>query len=143
MTYKKLARGTLEFRRETSCRKWEAFVKALRIIQIILLLVVVAYLFLINNYNPNWTELPFLISLPSALVLAIGILLGYLAGWLFGRSGNWGKNRETAKLKKRLAELERQEPKVTAVNITRDTETPIIPDRTGTVQRGTSEYENL
>ncbi len=117
--------------------------KALRIIQIILLLIVVAYLFLINNYNPNWTELPFLISLPSALVLAIGILLGYLAGWVFGRSGTWGRTREVSKLKKRLAEFERSEPKVTAVNITRDAETPIIPDRTGTVQRGTSEYENL
>jgi hypothetical protein len=117
--------------------------KALRIIQIILLIIVVAYLFLINNYNPNWTELPFLISLPSAVVLSIGILLGYLAGWVFGRGGTWSKTREVSKLKKRLAELERSEPKVTAVNITRDAEAPVIPDRTGTVQRGTSEYENL
>lgn len=121
--------------------------KALRIIQIILLVVVVAYLFLINNYNPNWTELPFLISLPSALVLAIGILLGYLAGWLFGRGGTWSKNREVSKLRKRVTELERSEPTVTAVNITRDSETPIIPDRSPapntTTQRNTSEYENL
>jgi Lipopolysaccharide assembly protein A domain len=118
-------------------------VKALRIIQIILLIAVVAYLFLINNYNPNWTELPFLISLPSALVIAVGVLLGYLAGWLFGRSGTWGRTREVSRLKKRLAELERSEPKVTAVNITRDQEPPVIPDRTPTTQKGTSEYENL
>jgi uncharacterized integral membrane protein len=123
-------------------------VKALRIIQILLLIIVVAYLFLINNYNPSWTELPFLISLPSAIVIAAGILLGYLCGWLFGRSGSWSKNREVSRLKKRIAELEKSEPRVTAVNITRDAETPVIPDRspapnTPTTQRSTSEYENL
>jgi uncharacterized integral membrane protein len=121
-------------------------VKALRIIQIILLLIVVAYLFLINNYNPSWTELPFLISLPSAIVIASGILIGYLAGWAFGRSGTWSKNRELSKLKKRVAELEKGEPRVTAVNISRDAEPPVIPDRTPstpTTPRNTSEYENL
>jgi uncharacterized membrane protein (DUF485 family) len=124
---------------------WEAFVKALRIIQIVILLALVAYLFLMNNYNPQWLELPFLISLPSALVVGIGLLLGWFVGWIFGQSGNWSKNRELSRLKKRVAELEKQEPRVTAVNISRDPETPVIPDRTvaGTNPRTTSEYENL
>lgn len=120
--------------------------KAFRIIQIVLLLIVVAYLFLINNYNPNWTELPFLISLPSAVVIALAILIGYLAGWAFGRSSTWGKTREVSRLKKRITELEKGEPRVTAVNISRDAEPPVIPDRapgTSTTQRNTSEYENL
>jgi uncharacterized membrane protein (DUF485 family) len=120
-------------------------VKALRIVQIIVLVILVAYLFLMNNYNPEWLELPFLISLPSALVVGIGLLLGWLVGWFFGQSASWSKNREVSRLKKRVAELEKQEPRVTAVNITRDQETPVIPDRTvaGTNSRTTSEYENL
>jgi uncharacterized protein (DUF2235 family) len=36
-------------------------VKALRIVQIIILLALVAYLFLMNNYNPQW--LPYLFTL--------------------------------------------------------------------------------
>jgi uncharacterized membrane protein (DUF485 family) len=120
-------------------------VKALRIVQIVILLALVAYLFLMNNYNPQWLELPFLISLPSALVVGIGLVVGWLVGWAFGQSANWSKNRELSKLKKRVAELEKQEPRVTAVNISRDPEPPVIPDRTvaGPGSRATSEYENL
>ncbi len=117
--------------------------KALRIIQIIILIVFVGYLLWVNNYNRTWIGLPYLIDLPIGVVLGAALFLGWLVGWTFGRSGAWSKNREVAKLKKRLAELERSEPKVTAVNITRDAEPPVIPDRTGTVQRSTSEYENL
>jgi uncharacterized integral membrane protein len=122
--------------------RWEAFVKALRIVQIIVLLVLVAYLFLMNNYNPTWLELPFVIALPSALVVGLGMLVGWLVGWAFGQGSTWSKNREIKGLKKRLAEFERQEPKVTAVNISRDPETPVIPDRSATF-KATSEYENL
>jgi uncharacterized integral membrane protein len=120
-------------------------VKALRIVQIIILIALVAYLFLMNNYNPQWLELPFVISLPSALVVGIGLVVGWLVGWAFGQSGNWSRNRELSRLKKRVAELEKQEPRVTAVNISRDAETPVIPDRTvaGPNSRATSEYENL
>jgi uncharacterized membrane protein (DUF485 family) len=120
-------------------------VKALRIVQIIILIALVAYLFLMNNYNPQWLELPFIISLPSALVVGIGLLLGWLVGWFFGQSANWSKNRELSKLRKRVADLEKLEPRVTAVNISRDPETPVIPDRTvgNTNPRATSEYENL
>jgi uncharacterized integral membrane protein len=117
-------------------------VKALRIVQIIVLLVLVAYLFLMNNYNPTWLELPFVIALPSALVVGLGMLVGWLVGWAFGQGSTWSKNREIKGLKKRLAEFERQEPKVTAVNISRDPETPVIPDRSATF-KATSEYENL
>jgi uncharacterized integral membrane protein len=123
--------------------KWEAHVKALRIIQIIILIALAGYLVWVNNYNREWIGLPYIIDLPVGVVLGAALLIGWLVGWLFGQAGGWSKNREISKLKKRVAELERQEPKVTAVNITRDAEPPVIPDRTGTVQRGTSEYENL
>ncbi len=117
--------------------------KAFRIIQIIVLVVIVAYLFLVNNYNPTWTELPFLFSLPSAVVIAIALAFGWLIGWLFGLSSTWGKTREVSRLKKRVAELERNEPTVTAVNIGREPEAPVIPDRSPAVSGGNSEYENL
>lgn len=121
--------------------------KAFRIFQIILLVVLVGYLLWVNNYNREWIGLPYLIDLPVGLVLGAALLIGYFFGWLFGQAGGWSKNRELSKLKKRVAELERNEPKVTAVNITRDSDTPIIPDRAPTPgttpQRSTSEYENL
>lgn len=118
--------------------------KALRIVQIILLLALVGYLFWINT-SGQWISLPYLIDLPVGIVLGAGIFLGWLVGWFFGQMGTWSKNRELSRLKKRVAELEKQEPRVTAVNISRDSETPVIPDRTvaSTNPRATSEYENL
>jgi uncharacterized integral membrane protein len=121
-------------------------VKAFRIIQIVILVALVGYLFWLNNWNSQWIELPFLISLPSGVIIGAGILLGWIIGWAFGGSGTWSKTREVSRLKKRIAELEKGEPRITAVNISRDAEPPVIPDRapgTATTARNMSEYENL
>jgi uncharacterized integral membrane protein len=120
----------------------EAFVKALRIIQILILLVIAAYLFLINNNNASYLDMPFLISMPPALVIAIALVLGWFVGWLGGRAPMWRRNREVSKLQKRITELENQPPVVRATKITEESGTPIIPDRSGTFQTD-SEYENL
>jgi hypothetical protein len=123
-------------------------VKALRIIQILILIALVGYLLWINNYNREWIGLPYIIDLPVGVVLGIALFLGWFVGWLFGQTGSWSKNREISRLKKRVAELEKGEPRVTAVNISRDAEPPVIPDRTpapstSTTPRNSSEYENL
>ena len=115
--------------------------KAFRIIQIIILIAVVGYLFWFNNFN-NWIELPLLFSLPAGLVLGIAIALGWFIGWLGGRTTLWGKGREIKKLQKRVTELETQNPTVRATKITEESGTPIIPDRSGNFQTD-SEYENL
>jgi Lipopolysaccharide assembly protein A domain len=116
--------------------------KALRIIQILILLVVAAYLFLINNNNASYLDMPFLISMPPALVIAIALLLGWFVGWLGGRAPLWRKNRELNKLQKRMTELENQSPAIRSTKITEESGTPVIPDRSGTFPTD-SEYENL
>jgi uncharacterized membrane protein (DUF485 family) len=116
-------------------------VKAFRIIQIILLVLVVGYLFWLNAFNPTWIEIPLLFSLPAALAIGIGVIVGWLVGWFTGRSSSWSKGREIKKLNKRIAELESQTPAIRAATPTGET-APIIPDRSGTF-RTDSEYENI
>jgi hypothetical protein len=116
-------------------------VKAFRIIQIILLVMVAAYLFWLNGFNPTWIEIPLLFSLPAAVVIGIGMLLGWLVGWLGGRSALWGKGREVKKLNKRIAELE-SSPSVRTSKVTEESAAPIIPDRSGNFQSD-SEFENI
>ncbi len=92
--------------------------KVIRIVQLILVLALIAYLLILHNINPQTIILPFLLPLPTALVLAVTIILSFLAGWgaSFGRI--WTLSRENRKLERRLIELG-EEP-----------ETPVIPDRT-------------
>ncbi len=91
--------------------------KVIRIVQLILVLALIAYLLILHNINPQTIILPFLLPLPTALVLTITIILSFLAGWgaSFGRI--WRLSRENRKLERRLIELG-EEP-----------ETPVIPDR--------------
>ena len=92
--------------------------KVIRIVQLILVLALIAYLLILHNINPQTIILPFLLPLPTALVLTVTIILSFLAGWgaSFGRI--WKLSRENRKLERRLIELG-EEP-----------ETPVIPDRT-------------
>ena len=91
--------------------------KVIRIVQLILVLALIAYLLILHNINPQTIILPFLLPLPTALVLTVTIIFSFLAGWgaSFGRI--WSLSRENRKLERRLIELG-EEP-----------ETPVIPDR--------------
>ena len=115
--------------------------KAFRIIQIIILVAVVGYLFWLNAFNPTWIEIPLLFSLPAAVVIGIGIIMGWLVGWFSGRSALWGKGREIKKLNKRINELETQSPILRATTPANEA-APIIPDRSGSFQTD-SEFENI
>jgi uncharacterized integral membrane protein len=103
-------------------------VKALRIIQFILLIAVAAYLLLLHNNNPTNIDMPFFFSLPPALVIGISLLLGFLLGFLPSRLELWRRNREVGKLHKRLNELEQHLPSYAGGN--RAQSEPVIPDRT-------------
>ena len=91
--------------------------KVIRIVQLILVLALIAYLLILHNINPQTIILPFLLPLPTALVLTITIILSFLAGWSASLGRIWTLSRENRKLERRLIELG-EEP-----------EEPVIPDR--------------
>lgn len=100
--------------------------KAIRIIQLILFLIVVVYLLLLHNTNTP-IIMPFFIPLPPALVIALGFIVGYLIGLLPGQTNAWRKNRQIAKLEKRIRELEQRLPGYAS-----SSKQPVIPDRAAT-----------
>ncbi len=91
--------------------------KVIRIVQLILVLVLIAYLLILHNINPQTIILPFILPLPTALVLTLTIILSFLAGWSASLGRIWSLSRENRKLERRLIELG-EEP-----------EEPVIPDR--------------
>jgi uncharacterized integral membrane protein len=108
-------------------------VKALRIVQIVALVLVAVYLVLFHYANPETVRLPLLISVPPSLVVVLAVVLAWLAGWLPGRARLWGLERRL-----RRAEADRQ---VLAGEIDRarrgEPSDPVIPDRDAAgVRRG-------
>ena len=99
--------------------------KAARVVQFIVLVVVVGYLWWVYSVNQTYTDLPGLISLPAGVVVALALLVGWLVGWLPGRLALWRRRRETTKLRARVAELERAQG-LEPVGSLRE---PAIPDR--------------
>ncbi len=76
--------------------------KVARVLQILALLLVVGYLVLLGYANPQTIILPFLLSLPTAWVLATALLLGALVGWLSLSGRVFRLNRENRGLRQRL-----------------------------------------
>jgi uncharacterized integral membrane protein len=107
-------------------------VKALRILQFILLLLVVVYLLLLHNANPQPAFLPFVPSLPTAVVVALALVLGWLVGWLPTKARLWLLKREKRQLEAELNKLRSglgyrvDEPSA-----------PVIPDRDPPLRGGT------
>jgi uncharacterized integral membrane protein len=108
-------------------------VKALRIVQLVALLLVAVYVVLFHYANPESVRLPLLISVPPSLVVVLTALLAWLVGWLSGRARLWGLERRLRRADADLVvlhgELEshrRGEPS-----------DPVIPDRDrAAVKRG-------
>lgn len=107
--------------------------KALRIIQLVALVLVAVYLVLFHYANPETVRLPLLISVPPSLVVVLAIVIAWLVGWLPGRTRMWGLER---RLKR--AEADRH---VLAGEMDRarrgEPSDPVIPDRDAAgVRRG-------
>ena len=85
-----------------------------RALQLFALLLIVGYLVLLGYANPQTIILPFLLSLPTAWVLAAALLLGALGGWLSLSGRVFRLNRENRGLRQRLIkaglEAEPEEP---------------------------------
>lgn len=99
--------------------------KAVRLLQIILLLAAGAYLVLLHDMNEVNVVLPFLFSLPPAVVLVLALGLGWLVGWLPSTARGMTRGRELRRLRRKVNELEQQN----AVYVENGLETPVIPDR--------------
>lgn len=104
-----------------------------RIVGVALLVLLVLYVLLLHAANPEPVSVPWLyfnLQLPVSYVVALGLLVGFLAGWLPARLLAWRRGRDLKKLDKRLRELEPVEPTYpTAQTVVRPREIPVIPDR--------------
>ncbi len=116
--------------------------KVARILQFLVLLALAGYLLLLHNGNAVNVNLPFLIDLPAALVLAVALALGWFLGWFPAWLVSWRKERELRRLRRRLAELE-QRPDYQAARL--EPSEPVIPDRTGVypTPKESPDYENF
>lgn len=116
--------------------------KAVRLLQIVIVLAAGAYLVLLHDMNEVNVVLPFLYSLPPAVVLLLALFLGWLLGWLPPTLRGLRRARELRRLRRRLDELEAVGPPY----LRDDPETPVIPDRspfdTGE-QEPYDEHENV
>lgn len=84
--------------------------KSVRIVRVILLLALAAYLWLFHTANRQSVELPilnyFLPPIPVAYVVAFALVVGWLVGYAPARLKAWRRGRELIKLRARVAELE-------------------------------------
>ena len=116
--------------------------KAVRLLQIVIVLAAGAYLVLLHDMNEVNVFLPFLFSLPPAVVVVLALLIGWLLGWVPSALRGMRRSRENRRLRRRVEELEKWDPERTVPH----EEAPVIPDRgpyeTG-VQEPYEEHENL
>ena len=99
--------------------------KALRIAQVIVLVLVAVYIVLFHNANPATVSMPLLPSMPPALLVVIVGAIAWFVGWLPGRLRIWRLQRRVD-----VAEADRA-ALVTELDRARGVEPsePIIPDR--------------
>ena len=114
--------------------------KALRIAQVIALVLIAVYILLFHNANPATVAMPLLPSMPPALLLALVALIAWFVGWLPGRMRVWRLTRRLA-----TAEADRQ---ALALELDRarrsEPSDPIIPDRhPGGVRPGDDPSDDL
>lgn len=118
--------------------------KGVRIVRVILVVALAAYLWLFHTANRQQVELPilsaFLPPIPVAYVVALALVIGWLVGFVPARLRAWRRGRELTKLRSRLAEYESAAapppPHPTpspagprAAFATAEREVPVIPDR--------------
>lgn len=121
--------------------------KSVRIVRVILIVALAAYLWLFHTANRQQVELPILSTilppLPVAYVVAAALIIGWAVGFVPARLRVWRRGRELSKLRARVAELEAAsaEPHyvpssiphapATTPYVTQAREVPVIPDRGG------------
>jgi uncharacterized integral membrane protein len=71
-------------------------VKAMRIVQVVALVLLAVYVGIFHAANPETVRLPGLLSLPIALVMALTMVLAWLVGWLPTKARVWRLERKLA-----------------------------------------------
>ncbi len=110
--------------------------KAVRVVQVVLVLLLALYLWLFHSANPVLVELPltrfFLPLLPASLVVVFALVIGWLLGWMPSAIAAWRRGREVKRLAK---ELEEANARLAVPGSTRgklypyEPEVAVIPDR--------------
>lgn len=99
--------------------------KAIRIAQVIVLVLLAVYVAIFHAANPETVRLPGLISLPIALVVALGMLVAWFVTWLPARVRVWRLER---KLEKVRSERDRLLDQLYPAGVDAN-DAPVIPDR--------------
>lgn len=96
--------------------------RVVRSLQLVGLALLSVYLFILNSANPQTVKLPFILSLPTAWVVALALIVGFVVGWLalIGRVARF--RRENRALNQRLikAGLEPAPPRTPKRSRTRE-----------------------
>jgi uncharacterized integral membrane protein len=108
-------------------------VKAIRITQVVVLVLLAIYLWVFHSVNPDYVSLPLLINMPPALVVLIGVIVTWLVVSLPAQVKIW-------RLQRRL-KLVTQERDTLAARFEPHTgeRSPVIPDRIDPYATGTGE----
>ena len=99
--------------------------KAIRIAQVIVLVLLAVYVAIFHAANPETVRLPGLISMPIALVVALSMLVAWFVTWLPARVRVWRLERKLATVR---SERDRLLDQLQPAGM--DTgDAPVIPDR--------------
>ena len=99
--------------------------KAIRIAQVIVLVLLAVYVAIFHAANPETVRLPGLISLPIALVVAFGMLIAWFVTWLPARVRVWRLERKLATVR---SERDRLLDQLHPAGVEAG-DAPVIPDR--------------
>ncbi len=119
--------------------------KAVRIVQLLLIVLAAVYLWLFHSANPGYVQLPWPLNLyigqqPVGFVVIVAVIIGWLIGWLPPRLILMRRNRQLRRLEQELAEERARsgsyetpaDPYYSPSVIpdrTYEREVPVIPDR--------------
>ncbi len=87
--------------------------RVFRFFLVLLLVLLIVYLAVLGAANPQTVDLLFFIPLPTAWVVGIALLLGFVFGWVSLASRVLGLQRENRSLRQRLIRAGLETPHTT------------------------------
>ena len=112
--------------------------KAVRIVQLLLIVLAAVYLWLFHSANPGYVQLPWPLNIlfaqqPVGFVVIVAVIVGWLIGWVPPRIVLMRRNRQLRRLQNELAEERRRTAPYQTQTVIPDRayerDVPVIPDR--------------